>query len=304
MTERGSRIANDAVNIGLAANVVLAALKVGFGIVGHSDALLADGVNSTSDVAYYVVVKVFMRLAHRPPDREHPYGHTQLESIAALAVGSFVITTAIALFWDAVNTVYDAFTTTTVRQVAPATLWVAVLTVGLKVMLTLYTRRVAARTGNAAIMALAHDHRNDVVTASGAAAGIMLARLGAGWADPLVAGVVAVIVLVTGIQILREASADLMDAVPSDALDGQVRALLEGIRGIVAVEEVHAHRFGPYLVLNLTIGVDGTLTVDEGHRIANEAERIVSERIGLVKRVYMHYHPVQQRGDGETAQWS
>ena len=86
-----------AINAGLGANLVLALLKVGGGILGHSEALLADGINSTSDVAYYVVVKIFMLFARRPPDREHPFGHRQLESIAALAVGAFVITTAVAV---------------------------------------------------------------------------------------------------------------------------------------------------------------------------------------------------------------
>ena len=96
-----------AVNLGLAVNALLAILKTAIGIMGHSPALLADGINSTSDVAYYVVVRVFMEMARKPADREHPFGHSQLESIAALMVGAFVITTAVAIFWDAINRVYD-----------------------------------------------------------------------------------------------------------------------------------------------------------------------------------------------------
>ena len=99
-----------AVHSGLAANFLLAVLKTGAGIFGHSPALLADGINSTSDVAYYLVITVFMRLARKPADDEHPYGHSQLDTIAALVVGAFVITTAIAIFWDAVNDVYDLAT--------------------------------------------------------------------------------------------------------------------------------------------------------------------------------------------------
>ena len=95
------------VNLGLAWNIVLAAGKTAMGIIGHSTALLSDGINSTSDVAYYIVVKIFMKLAGQPPDREHPYGHRQMESIAALTVGSFVITSAIAIFWTAINNFFD-----------------------------------------------------------------------------------------------------------------------------------------------------------------------------------------------------
>jgi len=88
-----------AVNVGLAANILLAMLKTSVGVLGQSPALLADGINSTSDVAYYLVVAAFMKRAGKPPDYEHPYGHRQLESIASLIVGSFVITAAVAIFW-------------------------------------------------------------------------------------------------------------------------------------------------------------------------------------------------------------
>jgi cation diffusion facilitator family transporter len=294
MTSAQGLAANRAINIGLTANAILAVLKVGFGVFGHSEALLADGINSTSDVAYYVVVKAFLFLADRPPDREHPYGHRQLESIAALAVGAFVITTAVALFWDAINSVYDMLMASeTTGFVGLVALWVALLTAAAKVALTLYTQGVASRTGNAAILALAKDHRNDIFSASGAAAGIVASRCGYPWADPFVGGVVAIVVLLTGIQILRESSADLMDAVPSEALDCQTREALRGLPGVKAVEEVHAHRFGPYLIMNITIGVDGATTVAEGDRIASDVEETLCTRIELVRRAYVHYHPAQ-----------
>jgi cation diffusion facilitator family transporter len=294
MSNKGNR----AINLGLGANVVLAVLKTAFGIFGHSEALLADGINSTSDVAYYVVVKVFMFLAIKPPDREHPYGHRQLESIAALAVGAFVITTAIALFLNAVSDVYDIVVSGASARVSLVALWVALLTIAGKVVLTVYTKRVAAGTGNIAITALARDHRNDIFTASSAAAGIVASRLGCPWADPLVGALVALVVLLTGVAILRESSADLMDAVPSDTLDRQVREAIGQLAGLKTIEEVHAHRFGPYLILNVTIGVDGSTSVKDGDQIASEVERLLCSQIALVKRVYVHYHPVRQGPQG------
>ena len=122
-----------AVNLGLAANIFLAIIKTTIGILGHSPALLADGVNSTSDVAYFLVVSVFIRLSRKPADAEHPFGHSQFESIAALTVGSFVITSALAIFWDSLNTIFDQLSSQTVTLAAsPLAFWVALLTVGLK----------------------------------------------------------------------------------------------------------------------------------------------------------------------------
>lgn len=281
-----------AVNLGLATNILLAALKVAVGIVGHSAALLADGVNSTSDVAYYLVVRIFMQLARKPADREHPYGHSQLESIAALIVGAFVITTAVAIFWDAINNIFGLWSgQVTSEGASPIALAVALFTVALKIGLMLFTRRVGKLTGNVAIAALAQDHRNDIFAASGAALGIFLSRTGLPWGDPLAGAVVALLVLRTGIAILSDASAELMDTVPGKELAEQVQRLLADVPGVMCVEEVYAHRFGPYLVLNVTVGIDGSLSVAAGDSIACEVERTLYEKIELLRRVHVHYHP-------------
>ena len=290
--ERRNRRSSLAVNLGLVSNIFLAALKTGVGILGHSPALLAEGVNSTSDVAYYIVVVVFMRMARKPADDTHPYGHSQMESIASLIVGSFVVATAIAIFWDAVNNVFELLIGE--RFFGGATLlalWVALFTVLVKIVLTVYTRRIGMETDNAAVLALVKDHRNDVLSASAAGIGIFLGRQGYPWLDPLVGALVALLILRTGVEIIRQSSTDLMDAVPSRALARQITSLLASVPGVETLEEVHAHRFGPYLVVNLTVGIDGCLTVVEGDCIATQVEDILYDSIDLLRRVYVHYHP-------------
>lgn len=283
-----------AVNLGLAANVFLALLKTTIGIMGHSSALLADGVNSTSDVAYYVVVAVFMRLSRKPADREHPFGHSQLETIAALTVGSFVITTAIAIFWDAVSTTYDQLTGIEVSAgAAPIALWVALFTVVLKIGLTIYTNRLGRQTKNPAVVALAYDHRNDVFSAGAATIGILLGRLGYPWVDPLAGALVALVILRTGIEILRDSTSELMDTVPGDSLEEDVRSILATIPEVLKVDDIHAHRFGPYLVINLTIGVDGSMSVTRGDRVATKVEQALYQNIEFLKLVHVHFHPAQ-----------
>jgi cation diffusion facilitator family transporter len=285
-----------AVNLGLGANLLLATVKTGVGLFGHSSALLADGINSTSDVVYYVIVRIFMSFARRPADREHPYGHTQLESIAALIVGAFVITTAVAIFWDSVNSAFDMAVGKAART-APAelALWVAVSTVALKIALTLITRAIGRDTKNPAVQALAKDHRNDVFSATGAGLGILLGRLGYTWADPLAGAVVSIIVFRTGLQILLDSSSNLMDTVPGRDLDTRVRELLRGVSGVMSVEEVQAHSFGPYLLINVTVGMDGAISVAEGDRIASSVEHMLAANIEFVRRVHVHYHPARSR---------
>lgn len=289
------RKSQQAVALGLAANVFLALIKTAVGIAGRSPALLAEGINSTTDVAYYLVVWAFIRLAHKPADDEHPYGHSQLESIASVVVGSFVVTTGIVVFWNSINSVFNLLSGETASHgAATLALWVALFTVGVKVLLLYYTSRLGRETGSPAVTSLAYDHRNDIFSASAAAAGIFFGRQGFPWADPLVGALVALLILRTGIEVLRQSSADLMDAVPSQELYRQIAALLAKEPGVKSVEEVHAHRFGPYLVVNVTIGVDGDLTVAAGDCISTGVENLLYERFDLVRRVYVHYHPVSQ----------
>ncbi len=281
-----------AINIGLAANVFLALIKTCVGIVGGSPALLADGINSTSDVAYGVVVAVFMRLSGKPADHEHPYGHEQLESIAAVVVGAFVMTTAIAIFWNSVNTVYELFSGESAFHGAAAmALWVAILTIFIKIVLSIWTRRVGNETRNSAVIALASDHRNDVWASLAAAIGIFFGRMGAIWVDPLAGAVVSLIILHTGIDIIRSSAGELMDTVPGRQLSREIRLLLDGVHGIKTVEEIKAHRFGPYLVVNITIGVDGTMSVAQGHAIATNVEETLIKGIDMMRQVHVHFHP-------------
>jgi cation diffusion facilitator family transporter len=285
-----------AIHWGLAANVILAAMKTSIGILGHSPALLADGINSTSDVAYYVVISVFMRFAQKPADAEHPYGHTQLDTIAALVVGAFVITTAIAIFWDTLNDIYDlVMGESTFKGAAPLALWIALFTVVIKAGLTIWTKRIGKRSRSATVQALAYDHRNDIFSAAAASTGIYLGRLGYPWVDPLAGAIVSLLILYTGIQILRESTADLMDTVAGKGLAERIYLLLSEIPGLKQIEEVHAHRFGIYLVINITIGLEGSLTVAAGDEIAAQVERKLLNEIEFLRRVHVHYHPVKEK---------
>lgn len=283
-----------AVNIGLAANIFLAVVKTSIGIIGHSQALLADGINSTSDVVYYLAVLIFMRLSHKPADREHPFGHSQFESIAALTVGAFVMTTAVGIFWDAVSSIFDQVTTQTTPIVAsPVAFWVALLTVAIKIGLFIFTRRIGKQLKSVAVTALAYDHRNDIFAATAATIGITLGRAGYAWVDPLAAALVALVILRTGVQIVRESASDLMDTLPETEFGEQVAEILSSIPGIIKLEDILVHRFGPYLVMNLTIDVDGSITVAEGDRIASLAEQELRSKIDFLQTVHIHYHPPQ-----------
>jgi cation diffusion facilitator family transporter len=291
-TQKRHRQSVLAINIGLASNTLLAILKTAVGIIGHSPALLADGINSTSDVAYGIVVNIFMKLSGKPADREHPYGHDRLESIAAVVVGAFVITTAISIFWSSVDSVYELFSgTSTFTGASRLALWIALFTIILKIWLTVWTSRIGRQTSNSVITALAVDHRNDIFSAMAATLGIIFGQMGYFWVDPLAGGVVSVIMRLTGVEIIRQSAADLMNTLPGRKITEQIKATLADMEEVLDVEEIHGHRFGPHLVINLTIGISGDLSVAEGDSIATMVEERLISEIDYMRRVFVHYHP-------------
>jgi len=283
---------NRAVNVGLGSNIILSVLKTVFGAIGFSPALVADGINSISDVIYYIVVKIFIKLSSKPPDVEHPYGHTQLETISAIIVGSFIITTALAIFWNSISTVFELIKGESDFQGSHyIALWVALFTVLLKIVLSRWTFKLGKDIKNAAVLALAQDHRNDILAASAAVIGIFLGKLGFVLVDPLAGAFVSIIIFNTGVVIIRESSEDLMDAVPSEALCNSIEEILSPVKEVMEIEDIHAHRFGPYFVINLTIGIDGNLNIKEGDRIATVVEDLIKEKLEYIRKVYVHYHP-------------
>ena len=281
-----------AVNVGLGANVLLAAVKTAVGVIGHSPALLAEGVNSTSDVAYYVVAMVFVRLANKPADDDHPYGHQQLENIASLVVGSFIVTTAVAIFWDAIDKIYLLLSHSIVSQGASQiALWVALGTIAVKIFLLFYTRKIGKETANPVVEAMAYDHNNDLFSAIAASVGIFLGQRGYPWVDPLAGAIVSILILRTGIHILRESAYELMNAVPSLELAEKIQLVLKDVEGVEQLHEVHAHRFGPNMIVNITIGIDGSQSVAAGDAIATEAEQALYGAITHIRKLHVHYHP-------------
>ncbi len=286
-----SKLSNMAVSLALISNVLLALLKTSIGILGHSPALLADGINSTSDVVYNIMVSIFVRAAYKPADDEHPYGHTQFESVGALVVGAFVITTAITIFWDSLNSLFMFFKGTgDFAGSARYTLYAALFTVLLKGFLSFYTRKIGDKTRNPSVIALAQDHRNDIFSATAVVIGTTMSQFGYHWLDPLAGAVVAVVILRTGIGILRDSTDDLMDTLPGKALNEQIRELAIQVPGVQAIDSVKAHRFGQYLVINLAIFLDGAISVDEGDAISDHVEKVLVDRIDYVRAVHVHFH--------------
>lgn len=296
MTDRDKR-ANITVNLGLGFNIMLSLLKTSIGILGRSSALLADGINSSSDVIYYIVVKIFMHHAKKPADSEHPYGHRQLETISAIVVGAFILTTGIAIFWEAINKVYELIKDHSLGHSASVwALYIALGTVILKIFLYLYTRSNYRITKNPTLKALANDHMNDIMAAIAVSIGVLMGRLGYYWMDPAAGAVVAIYILKTGIEIIMDNASELMDSFPDEDFKSEVRKIAMDVEGVMKVDDLGVHKFGPYFIVNMIIAVDGQIAVNKGHEISDEVERRLMTQFDQdLRKVHIHYHPYDSK---------
>ena len=292
MSDR-DQITGKTVNLGLFCNVGLAILKSLVGIIGHSQALLADGINSTSDVVYYLVVKFFMRQANKPADKEHPYGHRQLESISAIVVGAFILTTGIAIFWQSLNKIFDLVTgVETFASASSFVVLIAFLTLMLKIYLYFYTKKNYTSTKNPTLFALAKDHLNDIMASGAVIIGVIMAKFGILWMDPAAGAIVAIFIVKTGISIIFQSSSELMDAVPDKDFGTIVKDITLSVDGVRDIEDLGIHRFGPSYTIEMIIGVDGDITVDEGNKISHKVEeKLMNHFHDSLRRVTIHFHP-------------
>jgi len=292
---RDKRI-NEIINLGLVSNFVLAIIKTSTGIIGHSAGLLADGINSTADVVYFIFAKIFTGMSQKPADKEHPYGHKQLESISTVIVGAFIITTGVAVFWDSINKTFNYFDNGIINEpTSILALYIAIGSVLVKIVLFYISMTTAKKVNNSTVMAIAYDHRNDIFSSLAATVGILMGKIGFLWVDPLAGAIVGLIIFKTGISVIIESSNELMATGLNKEIYRNISEIIRTVRGVKGIEEIKATAYGPYMIINLVICVEGDITVSEGDAIAEEVEKIILKENKFVKGVHIHYHPGNEK---------
>ncbi|MEK7468381.1 MAG: cation diffusion facilitator family transporter [Planctomycetota bacterium] len=251
--------------VGVIANAVLAAGKALAGILGNSAALVADAIESTSDIATSLIVLGGLRVAQRPPDEDHPYGHGKAEPLAALAV-------AVALLAAAGGIVVTSIRGILIPHPVPEKYTLAVLlgVIVIKETLFRFVWRSGHETGSGAVKADAWHHRSDAITSAVAAVGIVLAIW---WnyppADEIAALFGAAIIAFNGVRLAQPAIMEITDAAPPAELEALARRTAQGVPGVMAVEKCRLRKMGFDFYVDIHVVVDGAMSVRDGHAIAH-----------------------------------
>ncbi|MFC2076939.1 cation-efflux pump [candidate division KSB1 bacterium] len=247
----------------LVGNVLLTALKLVFGIIGNSRALVADALHSSADMASSVLVLVGLKIAARPRDEDHPYGHGRIESLVSLVLGLGLIIVAVIIFVGALRSIISG------RMETPGTIALigAALSVAVKEAMFRYTIVVGNRLESPSVIASAWEHRSDAYSSIGVVVGIAGARFGFPILDPLAACIVSGFILKAGITIAIQAFNELMDrALPDQILERMNRAVRD-VPGVRKVTGLRGRKLGTGIVADVAVLIDGLASAREGHGI-------------------------------------
>jgi len=283
-----------AAQIGMLLNAALAIIKLLTGLVGHSYALIADGIESVADIFSSLVVWGGLRIATRSADSEYPFGYGKAEALAAAIVALMLLGAAIGI---AVESVREIMTPHHIP--APFTLAVLVGVMIVKEILSRRVRAIGRDVGSTAIRADAVHHRADAITSAAAFVGISVALVGSryaggtGWesADDWAALVASLVIAWNGVSMLRASTSDLMDRMPGPEIVGPIRQAAEAVPGVLATEHLAVRRTGMTYRVTLHVQAAPALSLHEAHILSGMVKGAIRAAVPAVASVLVHMEP-------------
>jgi cation diffusion facilitator family transporter len=277
---------------GIVLNAVLALAKFAGGILGNTYALIADGAESTLDIVSSLLVWAGLRVASRPPDADHPYGHGKAEAVAALAVAAFIFAMA---GWVGVHAVHEIIT----PHLGPKW-WTLILLAAVVAVKLWFSRRMkiaGVAAGSTALGVEAMHHGSDALTSAAAFIGIAVALIGGeGWeaADDWAALFACVIIAFNGAGMMMKALGDVMDTAVPARFENEVRAIALGVSGVLALDKMRMRKSGLSYLVDIQVRVDGELSVRAGHAIAHAVkDALMASAEHRISDVTVHVEPMK-----------
>lgn len=270
-------------------NACLAIAKGITGIFGNSYALIADAIESTTDVFSSLLVLIGLKYSSRPPDENHPYGHGKAEPLITFAVVGFLVVSATVIAYESIEHIRTPH-----KIPEPYTLVVLALIVIIKEIFYRVVSRKSDETKSSALKADAWHHRSDAITSLMAFIGISIALfMGEGYetADDWAALFASGFILYNAYLILRPALGEVMDEHMYDDMIEDIRDITEGVPGVVETEKCYVRKTGMIYHVDLHIAVNAEITVKEGHEIAHNVKNELLQKLPEIADVLIHVEP-------------
>ncbi len=279
---------------GIAVNLMLSVIKISGGIIGQSQALLADGIHSLSDLASDAMVLLAVKHAGEDADEDHPYGHARYETLATVALGILLIGVAGGIAYDAILRLENP---EDIAVPALFTMIIAAISILSNEGLYHATRAVAKKIRSPLLEANAWHHRSDAVSSIVVLIGIAATYIGYPLLDAIAAIIVALMIAKIGLDLSRQSLQELVDTALEPEMVEQIRQTILNIDDVRQLHLLRSRRMGHNALVDVHIQVSPKLSVSEGHHISESVEKALTDKFDEINDVTVHIDPE----DDETA---
>lgn len=273
-------------------NLLVAAGKIAVGALFGAISIMADGMNNLSDAGSSLVSLISFRMAAKPADREHPFGHARIEYVASLLVSVIIILVGWTLFRDSLETLIALLQSTEPAEVASAT-WLTYAVLGISIAVKLwmffFNSRIAKKIDSSVMRATATDCISDAGATLGVlAAQIVAAYLGWPWLDSAVGIGISVLIIIAGIRVLGETKNSILGEAPADDVVESIKALVNEYPEALGIHDMMVHSYGPgHHIASLHVEVDGSADVFHTHDVIDNIEKRLHEELGIIATIHM-----------------
>tara|TARA_R110000868_G_scaffold272286_1_gene531556 strand:+ start:91 stop:981 length:891 start_codon:yes stop_codon:yes gene_type:complete len=277
--------------LGIIISAFLAIIKGLGGVFGHSYALIADAIESTSDVLTSAMLWAGLKWSSKPPDENHPYGHGKIEALIAIGIAIALTIAGGIIVRDSVIHILEPH-----KSPAPYTLIILVVVVATKELLYRYVLKTGDEINSSAVKADAFHHRSDAITSIATFIGISIALIGGkGFevADDFAALIAAVFIFYNAYKIGRSSIGELLDEAIEPELCEKVTEVAEAFPDVVRIERCYSRKMGTAFHIDMHMWIDGNKTVTEGHAIAHEVKNDLFKRFSQLIDVHIHIEPAE-----------
>ena len=276
-------------------NLLLAIFKFFVGVIAHSSALISDSVNSISDVLGAGIVIIGFHLSSKKSDKDHPYGHERFECVAAIILAVFILVTGLFMGHIAIEKISSGQSN---EQIIPGVLAIVVafMSMAVKEVMYWYTRHYAKLLDSSSLMGIAWDNRSDVFATLCVLIGIVGGRLGVPILDSIASLIVSIFIIKASVNIFIDAIEKMVDTACPEEIQSQIRELAQKQEGVCGIDLIQTRVFGNRIYVDIEISVPSTISVVEGHEIAEKLHNTIEQTIENVKHIMVHINPYKNEG--------
>lgn len=285
------KIAMHVSSVSIIVNVILSLFKLLAGIISHSGAMISDAIHSASDVISTIVVIIGVQMSNKKSDHDHQYGHERLECVSSIILSGLLLVTGIGIGISGIKNIMAGTSGEALVIPGVLALIAAIVSLVVKEWMFWYTRAAAKKINSGALMADAWHHRSDALSSIGAFIGILGARLGYPVLDPIASVVICLFIAKAAIDIFKDAIDKMVDHSCDDETVNQMSQVINNIPGVDRIDLIQTRLFGSKIYVDIEIAVDGSLSLNKAHTIAETVHLSIENAFPDVKHCMVHVNP-------------